>query len=196
MIEWKNASLRFGNKEVIKNLNFKVSLGEKFILNRESGSGKTTLLKTALGIFPLDSGEIHINGTSLNFNNINTIRGMIFYLDQDVSLPEMPINQFFSELYEYKANKTSHLNNKKLEELLFEFRLDSTFLNKNIKELSGGERQRIGLVTGLMLDRPIWLLDEPTSALDKELKLLVVNKIKQSQYSAIVVSHDDCWNNL
>ncbi|QEN05404.1 ATP-binding cassette domain-containing protein [Thiospirochaeta perfilievii] len=196
MIRWEMANLSFDNKKVFDNLNFDVNPGDKILINNKSGSGKTTLLKTALGLITLDSGLIFINNRKVLSSNINQIRRDIFYLDQDVNLPELDVNTLLNEIFSYKENRKKILDRDKLKTLLIEFSLSESIVDKNIKELSGGERQRIGLIIGLLLERPIWLLDEPTSALDKELKELVVNKILSLNITAIVVSHDSCWSRL
>lgn len=194
MIKWEKANLSFKGKQVFDDLDFFVKSGEKILINNRSGSGKTTLLKTALGLVTLDSGFISINGENITPSRINNIRGSIFYLDQDVTLPELEINTLLEEIFLYRENRDKVLDKTKLLDLLLHLQLQPEILNKNIKELSGGERQRIGLIIGLLLNRPIWLLDEPTSALDKELKDIVTDIVHSLPITAIVVSHDSCWN--
>lgn len=196
MISWENSCLQFQNKELFKNLNIKIEKNEKVILNSKSGSGKTTLIKTAIGLSKLDSGRVTIDNIELKPENLNDIRKKIFYLDQDVSLPELTLSTLLDEIFCYKLNKGLQYSKKKLLEHLNTFELNEEILNKNIKELSGGERQRVGIIIGLLLNRPIWLLDEPTSALDKTLKEKVKDTILSLPITAIVISHDSCWNTL
>lgn len=196
MVIWENSNLSFKNKDLFKNLNIKINKNEKVILNSKSGSGKTTLLKTAIGLSTLDRGKITIDNIELKPENINDIRKKIFYLDQDVSLPEIILNELFEEIFSYKLNKGLIYNKKTLLIHLESFELNEEILNKNIKELSGGERQRVGIIIGLLLNRPIWLLDEPTSALDKKLKEKVKETVLKLPITALIISHDSCWNSL
>lgn len=196
MIRWEKASLSFKDIALFNNLDFFIKSGEKVLLSNKSGSGKTTLLKTALGLVPLDSGLIFVNNLKLTPHNIERIRASVFYLDQDITLPELNTEELLKEIFLYKENRDKTLDRVYLLELLNKLQLKPDILNKNINELSGGERQRVGLIIGMLLKRPIWLLDEPTSALDKELKEIVTSIIISLPITAIIISHDSCWNLL
>jgi len=196
MIIWENINLSFGDKTIFRDFDFRLESGEKVLIKNKSGSGKTTLLKTAIGLTPLNSGSIIIGGTLLEPHSITDIRSKIFYLDQDVTLPELTVEELLIELMHYKSNRDINLNRDELLKHLTTFKLDKNILSTNIKELSGGERQRIGLLIGLLLNRPIWLLDEPTSALDDELKKIVSDILLELPITCAVISHDSCWNNF
>lgn len=196
MIIWKEIDLSFKDKTIFKNFSLTINTGEKVLLSSKSGSGKTTLLRTALGLIPPDSGNITINKTTLNPGTVESIRGKIFYLNQDVTLADNIVYDGIKEIFNYKANKKKYLSKKKLCNYLKEFYLDRDILDKKSKELSGGERQRVGLIIGLLLNRPIWLLDEPTSALDKKLKEKVKKIIMNLNKTIVIISHDSCWSDL
>ena len=195
MISFRNVNLSFDDNKIINNLNLNIKEGDKFLLNQKSGCGKTTLIKTIMGFTEPDSGTITINKNIINHNNINKIRADIFYLDQDVTLPELRIKDLFNEIQNYKYNKNIY-KNFDLNRLISEFQLDKDILEKNIKKLSGGERQRVGLIIGILLNRPIWLLDEPTSALDDDLKYFVKKRVESLKKTVLIISHDNCWNNI
>lgn len=195
MIKLKDVNLSFGDKKILNNLNINIKPGDKVLLNQKSGYGKTTLIKSLMGFNMLDSGEITVNHKIVNHSNIDKIRQEIFYLDQDITLPEQKTNELIFEILEYRGNKNKDINYD-IDALLNEFHLNQDILNKNIKELSGGERQRVGLIIGIILNRPIWLLDEPTSALDKELKDVVKDRINKMDITALIISHDPCWTGL
>lgn len=194
MIKWKNIDLSFSGKEILKNFTLEVSQGEKVLFSNRSGSGKTTLLKIAMGLVNSYRGEVHIDFDYLNSDNIDHIRSKIFYLDQDVTLPELIVIDLIEEIYNYKHNRNKKFDKNLFLKYLNEFNLHNDIMGKNVKELSGGERQRLGLIIGLMLKRPIWLLDEPTSALDKKLKEKVKDKILSMDITAVIISHDNCWD--
>lgn len=193
MIKWTNASLKFKDKEIFKDLDLQIKKGDKVLITNRSGSGKSTLIKSAIGFIPLNSGTIEVDGLELLPENIFNIRKKIFYLDQDVTLPELPIETLIYEITTYKGNNNLNIAKSEFLDLMVKLELNKDYLKKNIKELSGGERQRIGIIIGLLLKRPIWFLDEPTSALDKDLKNRVVELVKKENITAIVISHDDCW---
>lgn len=164
------------------------------LIKNRSGSGKTTLFKTALGITEISSGDIIVDRIKLTPEDINHVRSKIFYLDQDVNLPELTVDELLKEVYHYKSNRDKKLNRDYLSELFDMFKLDESHLYTNTRELSGGERQRVGLIIGFLLKRPLWLLDEPTSALDQELKDLVASEVSKLDTTALIISHDSCWD--
>ncbi|MGL1890487.1 MAG: ATP-binding cassette domain-containing protein [Spirochaetaceae bacterium] len=195
MIKWHNLNHRFDDKIIYDNFNLEVKTGEKILIKGNSGCGKSTLFKVALGLLVPDSGTIIANNLELNPQSITEIRKQIFYLDQDVNLPNIEVSEILKQILDYKNNKLTYSENIVLE-MFEEFRLEKDILYKNVKDLSGGERQRIGIIIGLLLDRPIWLLDEPTSALDTELKEKVFKKLTEKTITMLVTSHDGCWNGL
>ncbi len=175
---------------VFTDLNWHVRKGEKRHIAGKSGLGKTTLLKVILGFEPIDRGTVFINGDPLDPAHIQTIRQQIFYLSQDVDLPGQRVSHLIRQMSDHNQLSDQHT----LEGLLTRFELSSSTREKNIRDLSGGERQRLGLVTGFLLDRPIWLLDEPTSALDQAMKETVVSEIIRLKKTLVIVSHDPVWD--
>lgn len=186
-------SLKFSEKIIFDNFTLEVKEGRKILLSGESGRGKTTLFKTALGFVIPDSGLITVNSTPLKSSSAELVRSAIYYLDQDVSLPAVTVGEYFTTLMEYRGNRNLIWDQEKLKALTEEFKMPCGLSAKHISELSGGERQRLGLITGFMLNRPLWLLDEPTSALDHSLKDLTVKKVSEYVKTALVISHDSCW---
>ncbi len=196
MIKWQNLNHRFGDKVLYKNFNLEVQTGEQILIKGNSGCGKSTLFKVALGLLVPESGTITTNNLELKPHNVSEVRKEIFYLDQDVNLPHLEVSEVISQIFEYKSNRSLLYSKNRVLDLFEEFRLENEIYNKNVKDLSGGERQRVGIIIGLLLDRPIWLLDEPTSALDTELKEKVYAKLTTKAITMLVTSHDECWNGL
>lgn len=196
MIHWKNINLSFKEKKIFNNYNLTINTGEKVLLNAKSGMGKTTLLKTLLGLTPLDSGNVFVDRTPLNPVTVNQIRAKIFYLNQDITLADCTVNEIILDIFSYKSNRNLKLSKTDLLNYLDKFDLERSILDKMSKDLSGGERQRVGLIIGLLLDRPIWLLDEPTSALDKNMKKKVKNTILGLNKTIMIISHDSCWTDI
>ncbi len=196
MVKWENLSLSFNNKELFKGLNLEVKSGDKLLIKGNSGCGKSTLFKIALGFIKPHTGSVAVNNLALTTQNILKIRQEVFYLDQDVNLPHHSVKNVIEEIALYKGNKSVTINQSLIMDLLKEFNLEKEIYYKNIKDISRGERQRIGLIIGLLLNRPIWLLDEPTSALDLGLKEKVYNILSNKNITLLVTSHDQCWEGL
>lgn len=197
MIKIRDLNLSFANNTIFRNHNFNILKGEKKLLYKESGAGKTTLLRVIQGLAIPDSGFIEVDNLYLNSKTLSEIRNRIFYLDQDVSLPELKIPNLLQTINQYKFNKERDISLENFKEYCEILKLNKGTIEKNINELSGGERQRVGLIIGFLLKKPIWLLDEPTSALDKNLKTKISDMIMSLENTTLlVISHDDVWMEL
>ncbi|WDP84238.1 MAG: ATP-binding cassette domain-containing protein [Desulfobacter sp.] len=160
---------------MIKNFSMDIGKGEKHLISGRSGSGKTSFLRLLLGFDPQDTGIIQINGLTFSKPDIKSIRNLIFYLSQDVDLPdETGISLIHRVL---RLNRDTAMDMGQMDFFLSLLALTPGSLEKKVSVLSGGERQRLGLLLGFMLNRPIWLLDEPTSALDEPMKKSIARHI-------------------
>ena len=193
MIRFENVFLKRGNKEIFNNFSLAVASGEKHLISARSGAGKTTFLKILLGYEPIDSGKVFIGKRPVDPDHIKAIRSQLFYLSQDVDLPAGPVKEWFAML-SIHCNCPALADPDQLSPWLEFFDLPADLEHKEVSDLSGGERQRLGLMTGFVIDRPVWLLDEPTSALDAEMKDRVTDKILQQDKTMIIVSHDEIWH--
>ncbi len=191
MIKFESVCLSFKGKEILNNFNLTILENENILIQGKSGIGKTSFFKLLLGFGAIDSGKIYFNGFEIDKAHINIIREQIFYLSQDIDLKDEPIGKLINEVL--KANSINHKNSNQLNKGLNFLELSTKILQQNVKELSGGERQRVGLLIGLLLNRPVWLLDEPTSALDDVMKLKVADFILDQKKTMVIISHDDVW---
>ncbi len=193
MIQFKNVSKQFSVHFVLQNFSFEIQKAEKINITGRSGIGKTTIFKLLLGFVKPDKGEILFKGEVLNDKTIWDFRKRIVYISQDLNIGSGKVYQLFEETLSLKANaelKTESL--KSLNELLIQFELNETILNKDIEDLSGGEKQRIAIINGLLLNRDIFLLDEITSALDKTLKQKVIDFFYlHPNFTVLSISHDN-----
>jgi len=185
--------MKIGDKVLFNNFNIKIREGEKVLLNAPSGSGKSTLFRAFLGFQRINSGEIIFDGKKLAKNTLNYFRQNSCYVSQDVDLRNEVVSELLKEIFSYKCNKNTTIEQRKVKELFSYFDLQEDMFTKNVKELSGGERQRLGLIICILLNRKIWLLDEVTSGLDKKMKEKVVEFILKSDKTVIIISHDSDW---
>ncbi len=191
-IEFKNISLKFGDKKILRDFNLDINKKDKILISGKSGKGKSTLLKILLGFENIDDGQILIDGRDFEELNIFETRQMFSYVNQDITFRMGRIRDILKEISKFSGNSFDGLIDNELMEY-FEF--DEKLLEKTIDDLSGGERQRLGVIMAIMLDRPVYLLDEITSALDAELKEKVAEYFANVDKTVIAVSHDDVWTN-
>lgn len=192
MLELKNISKKFKDKEILSNFNLKVEENKILAIVGPSGGGKTTLLRMLAGLESIDSGEIIFNGENLPLNELEK-RNLLGFVFQDFQLfPHMNVleNLVISPVQTMgiKKDEAEAKAIKLLEQLGLENHCKSY-----PHSLSGGQKQRVALARAMMIEPKIIGYDEPTSALDPELRLEVEKLILQNKklgVTQIVVTHD------
>ena len=192
MLELKNISKKFKDKEILSNFNLKVEENKILAIVGPSGGGKTTLLRMLAGLESIDSGEIIFNGENLPLNELEK-RNLLGFGFQDFQLfPHMTVlkNLVISPIQTMgiKKDEAEAKAIKLLEQLGLE-----NHCNSYPHSLSGGQKQRVALARAMMIEPKIIGYDEPTSALDPELRLEVEKLILQNKklgVTQIVVTHD------
>ena len=192
MLELKNISKKFKDKEILSNFNLKVEENKILAIVGPSGGGKTTLLRMLAGLESIDTGEIIFNGENLPLNELEK-RNLLGFVFQDFQLfPHMTVleNLVISpiETMGIKKDEAEAKAIKLLEQLGLENHCKSY-----PHSLSGGQKQRVALARAMMIEPKIIGYDEPTSALDPELRLEVEKLILQNKklgITQIVVTHD------
>ena len=192
MLELKNISKKFKDKEILSNFNLKVEENKILAIVGPSGGGKTTLLRMLAGLESIDTGEIILNGENLPLNELEK-RNLLGFVFQDFQLfPHMTVleNLVISPIQTMgiKKDEAEARAIKLLEQLGLENHCKSY-----PHSLSGGQKQRVALARAMMIEPKIIGYDEPTSALDPELRLEVEKLILQNKklgITQIVVTHD------
>jgi ABC-type polar amino acid transport system ATPase subunit len=187
----------FGDKHVLKDIDFEVRKREVVALIGPSGSGKSTLIRCLNGLEKATSGEINIHGHQLDPNlsikQLSSIRrelGMVF---QNFNLfPHMTVLQNIIEapLLVRKMPKAEAVVLG--EKLLVKVGL-SEKRDVYPSRLSGGQKQRVAIARALAMQPRALLFDEPTSALDPELVGEVLKVMKDLAYEGstmVVVTHE------
>lgn len=192
MLEISGATLSYGNQEIFKDINLKVSRGEMVGIIGESGCGKSSLIKAILG-FEESKGDINIDGKKLSASTIEEIRSKIAYLPQELSLPLDTVREMVQFPFSLKANKTITFSESALMADWEKLHLSQSLINKRASEISGGERQRIMLSVAGLLGKPLLLADEPTSALDASSIGMVADYLRmlanERNTAVVVVTH-------
>ncbi|WP_373110715.1 amino acid ABC transporter ATP-binding protein [Streptococcus anginosus] len=192
MLELKNISKRFGEKQIISDLNLKVPEKQILAIVGPSGGGKTTLLRMLAGLETIDSGDIIYNGEELPLDELEK-RNLLGFVFQDFQLfPHLTVLENLTLSPIKTKNVAKEDAEKKAISLLTRLGL-AEHVNAYPYSLSGGQKQRVALARAMMIDPEIIGYDEPTSALDPELRLEVEKLILQNSelgMTQIVVTHD------
>lgn len=183
------------------NLSFQVKSGEIYLVDGPSGSGKSQLLRSIAMLSPLNAGVMELDGTPLgSFSCPSDWRKRVRYVTQyKVDIHGSP-KDFVNRVTNFKSWKRQNellSESAMLEsvtELVEEWGLPATCLDKEWSSLSGGEAQRVVLAIALASKPSVLLLDESTSALDLSAKIAVERTVDEftEKYGlkTIWVSHD------
>jgi len=196
-IEFKNVKFKYNNdqKYVINNCNFKINNNETVILVGKSGSGKTTLLNLISRLYCVNSGDLLIDGVSINEYDERFIRENVSVISQNPYLFDMSIKDNLKLVKE-------NITDKEIKDVCKLLCLDNyieslpdkydTIIGEGGIKLSVGQKQRLGIARALVKNTKIILMDEVTSALDNETSSVIKKVIKkiQKDHTIIIVTHE------
>ena len=195
MLELKNICAGYGKKQILNDVSISFNKSELLTVIGPNGSGKSTMLKAAMGIIPILSGEVDIDGENINGLSRRQIAIKTAYLSQGKNVPDMTVGQLslhgrfphLSYLRRYterdKSIVSAALNELGIAELA----------DRPISALSGGMRQNAYIALALAQDTDYILLDEPTSCLDISHQLALmktVKKLAKRGKGIVAVLHD------
>lgn len=195
VIEAENITFSYdGNNNVLDGFSLNVKEGEFVAITGVSGCGKTTFSKLLLGLYPLNGGELRINGLDVKHCDMKDIRSQIAYVPQEPYLFDGSIidnikigNEHASYEDVVEAAKLANAHDFIV---AFENGYD-TNVGERGNNLSGGQRQRISIARAILKKSSIILMDEATSALDNESELLVNEALRnlQGKKTILMIAH-------
>lgn len=197
MIEVKGVYKHFGDKTVLKDVNFTMEEGKTNLIIGTSGSGKTVLMKCMIGLFKPEQGQILYNGVDIVTADRDAIKqvrqeiGMLFQgsalfdsktVEQNVMFP---LDMFTKKTYREKL--------KRVQEVLDRVNLKDA--NKKFpSEISGGMKKRVALARAIVLNPKYLFCDEPNSGLDPQTSLVIDHLIQEitEEYKMVTIinTHD------
>jgi phospholipid/cholesterol/gamma-HCH transport system ATP-binding protein len=195
--EIKHITKSFGNREVLKDIDFKMEKGENLVVFGKSGSGKSVLIKCMAGLLSPDDGEVFMLGQKIHGmknRDLNVLRKRIGFLFQGGALYDsMTVRENLAfPLRDLKSRARDQIGALVAEALANVGLSDA--IDKMPSELSGGMRKRVGLARTLILKPEIILYDEPTTGLDpitsKEISELILAIQKKYQSASVIITHD------
>ena len=192
MLEIKNLAKKYDERTIFKNMNLTVADGEVLTIVGPSGIGKTTFLRIFAGLLAADTGEIILDGQSLDVSGERTGAqvGVIF---QDFNLfPQYTVKENVMLAPQLVNKETAAQSAATADRLLADLGL-TTQADQYPFQLSGGQKQRAAIARALAMKPGILAYDEPTSGLDAASTERVIAVIKQLQAQGVtqlIVTHD------
>ena len=194
IIQIKNLKKAFGQREVLKNINFDVHKGEVVTIIGSSGSGKSSLLRCINLLETPNGGQILYNSKNIleggKIHQYCAKVGMVFQQFNLFNNMNVLENCVVGQMKVLKCNR------QEAEERAKKY-LDHVgmlqYINARPRQLSGGQKQRVAIARALSMEPDVLLFDEPTSALDPEMVgevLKVMKDLAASGLTMLVVTHE------
>ena len=159
MLTLSHVEKHFGEKQVLRDVSFSVPEHTVFGFVGQNGAGKTTAMKLILGLLPLNSGQITVNGSAVSYGNTDTNRFIGYLPDVPEFYSYMTPAEYLSFCGAITGMPKQEIK-KRSHELLSLVGLENE--SHRIKGFSRGMKQRLGVAQAL-LNRPRLLIcDEPT----------------------------------
>lgn len=193
ILDLKNVSKIYDDREAVKNLSFTIQKGETFVILGPSGCGKTTTLRLIAGFENPDNGKIIIDKKIVASNRLfippeKRNVGMVF---QEYALfPNLNVRENIG----FGLNRINKTQKEKRIEKMLKFVGLKELAERFPYQLSGGQQQRVALARALAPNPVVILLDEPFSNLDADMRIQMrketQNILKKTQTTVIMVTHD------
>lgn len=197
MIEIKNVSKSFGDKQILKDISAVMETGKTNLIIGTSGSGKTVLQKCMVGLFEVDGGDIIFDGqnlTQMTEEERKELRQQIGMLFQGAALFDsmtveqnikFPLDMFTKWNYQKKMERVN--------DVLARVELGGT--NKKFpSEISGGMKKRVGIARAIVLKPKYLFCDEPNSGLDPQTSMVIDKLIHEitveNNMTTVINTHD------
>jgi ABC-type glutathione transport system ATPase component len=200
-------SASYGDREVLRGIEFDLCSGEVLGLVGSSGAGKSTLVLSLMGLMPWRGGsargEVMLDGRNLLALPEKTLRGL---RGRRISLvPQSPLSALngavnlrthFDEAWRAHSKAGRDALLQRVRQLMQEVQLpdDVEFLRRRPAEISVGQAQRVLIALALLHEPAVLVADEPTSALDPVTQIQVVDLLKKLNrargITMLYISHD------
>lgn len=167
LLKCKNISKKYGEVEVLKDINLTISKGKIIGLLGKNGTGKTTLIKLINDLLVPTTGEILVDGKPIGIESKRIISYLPerTYLDKSMTI-EKTLN-FFSEFYD-------NFDRKKAEKLLNDLSLSKKL---KISKMSKGMQEKLQLVLVMSRNADLYILDEPLGGVDPATRDYILDTI-------------------
>ncbi|MCX6990621.1 MAG: ABC transporter ATP-binding protein [Chlamydiae bacterium] len=193
-IIFENVSFFYGKKKMFDNKSLHIKGGEKVGLVGYSGAGKSTFVNLILRFYPIEKGQILIDGQDIATVTLKSLHRQVALIPQDPLLFHRSLednirygNVEATTEEVIKAAKQAHCH----EFIIKTPEGYNTLVGERGSKLSGGERQRIAIARAMLAAAPILILDEATSALDSVTEQYIqesLDKLMQNR-TTLVVAH-------
>jgi ABC-type Mn2+/Zn2+ transport system ATPase subunit len=192
-LEIQSASIGYGEKIVLHDLDFQIPHGARVAVVGPNGAGKSTLFKALVGLLPVHKGSILIHGESLR-----THKDCVAYVPQredvdwrfPVTVHDVVMMGRYGQMgwLGHASKRDREIVNKSLEQMGI-----AGLADKSIGQLSGGQQQRAFLARALAQEPHILLMDEPFTGVDittQDATFNLLDHLREREVTTLISTHD------
>ena len=196
LLDVSNINFGYDQRDVLKDISFKVNRGEIFFLLGPNGCGKTTLLDCVLGLLKPRQGDIQLNGTYINGIKPETIARQVAYVPQShektfpYTVKDIVLmgRAAYIGMFASPSAEDMDIVDEALEQVgILHLR------DRHYTQLSGGEGQLVMIARALAQKTSLIVMDEPTAHLDFKHELVImetiVELVKDTGMSILMATH-------
>jgi len=170
IVDVRGLRKRFGQRDVLSHLDWRIPGGRVIGLLGRNGAGKTTLLRCMAGLSPIDEGSIAILGHSVDQPGGERLQHIGFVPQTFDLFPWMKVRGYL----DFTAAFYPRWNHAQTERLLDDWRIDR---KQKVGQLSQGQRQKLAIIRALAPDPDLLLLDEPVASLDPQARRAFMDEL-------------------
>ena len=192
VLELRDATKKYGGVPAIENVNFNLRRGEIHALLGENGAGKSTLTKVMVGVVPLSSGQMLVEGKAVMMKTPLDARdhGIAMVFQETGLVPSMTVaqNLFLGREKFYNRLRGVYISAQQFLQSL-NFDVDPTV---SVSMLGAAKKQMVEIARAVLHDARIIIFDEPTASLTPEEKRYffdLVFNLNSRGVSVIFISH-------
>lgn len=187
-IFYENIQVRLGGKEILTGVSLHTQEGKIVGIIGANGCGKSTLIKTTFDLVPRHGGGIRIDERPVEAYTPRELAAKIGYVGQDSACAfDFSVEDVVRMgLY---ARKDKQQGKQAVIDAMEELGI-TRFASRSIQRLSGGERKMVFIARAVAQGADMFLLDEPTNHLDIRHQLFVMDYLKRSGKTTLMVIHD------
>ena len=194
----KNVSYKYNSKYILDNISLEIKPNTLNVIIGPSGSGKTTLFDLLLRFYPINGGEIFLDGVNIYEYSDSIYASNITLVKQNPFIYNMSIRDNLRLVNGNKKRQEEVIKEVGLHEFIMSLPKGySTILTQNATNISGGQKQLLSIARSLLTDAEILLMDDVTASLDPKttnqiIELLV--RLKEDHTILVITNREDLIN--
>ncbi|MBP7097910.1 MAG: ABC transporter [Prevotella sp.] len=168
-------------------INFSVDAGEMLCIYRTQDDYVTAIIRSMLGLQPLKSGFITVDGDVVDASSAAYFRNMFSYVPHDLDMPLDKITDVLSSPFETDKRITKKILKGELDR----FGIDAAVLDSDYNKLPKYVTQLILIIVAVLSDRPYLIIDKLYSEITANILMPYLNDYATEGHSVIIVSDDE-----